>query len=231
MIKAILWDIDGTLLNFPLAENSAIERSFKYFNIHPCTQQMINHYSQINRKYWHMLEAGQIQKPVMMLKRFEEFFALEHIDFHRLEEFNNQYHIFLADTVVFNDDGYNIVKALKKDVKQYAVTNGIYSVQEHKLKKSGLYELFDDVFISDKIGQEKPSSMFFDYVFEHMPGFEKDQVLIVGDSLTSDMQGGNNAAIQCCWYNPAGAENNTDLTIHYQIKDLHQVIQIVKTSL
>ena len=227
MIKAILWDVDGTLLDFRLAEKLAIKACFERFDIHPCTDEMIARYAQINAKYWLMLEMGEITKPQVLRGRFQEFFALEQISFDDIEEFNALFQIKLGDTIVFNDDGYNIVKELKESVKQYAVTNGTFAAQERKLKKSGLIELFDDVFISDKIGWEKPSMGFFNYVFENMPDYSKSEMLIVGDSLTSDIQGGNNAGIRCCWYNPRRAANDKKLRIDYEISNLWEIKKII----
>ena len=170
---------------------------------------------------------GEITKPQVLRGRFQEFFALEQISFDDIEEFNALFQIKLGDTIVFNDDGYNIVKELKESVKQYAVTNGTFAAQERKLKKSGLIELFDDVFISDKIGWEKPSMGFFNYVFETMPDYSQSEMLIVGDSLTSDIQGGNNAGIRCCWYNPRRAANDKKLRIDYEISNLWEIKKII----
>ncbi len=95
--------------------------------------------------------------------------------------------------------------------------------QKRKLENSGLDVLFDGIFISDQIGYEKPDIRFFDHIWKQTGVYEKDDVLIVGDSLTSDMQGGNNAGIRCCWYNPEDKENNTNVKIDYLIHDLNEV--------
>ena len=99
--------------------------------------------------------------------------------------------------------------------------------QERKLKKSGLLELLDDVFISEEIGFEKPSIVFFQEVFRVIGNYEKEEVLIVGDSLTSDMQGGNNAGILTCWYNPEKKVNELNLRIDFEITNLKQVLNIL----
>lgn len=129
----------------------------------------------------------------------------------------------LGDQVFFNDNSKCLLERLKGSVKQYAVTNGTYVAQKRKLEKSGLDVIFDDVFISDQIGFEKPDIRFFDHVWKQIGPHEKKDVLIVGDSLTSDMQGGNNAQIRCCWYNPKDKENNTNVKIDYLIHDLNEI--------
>lgn len=228
MIKTLLWDIDGTLLNFEKAENYAIKKCFEIFGIGECTDEMVARYSPINRKYWEALERGEITKPQVLRGRFEEFFKSENISFDRIDDFNAEYQVRLGDKVFFCDNGYETVTALKGKIKQYAVTNGTYIAQSRKLTQSGLIDIFDGVFISDKIGFEKPSVEFFDAVQSEIGKFAHNEVMIVGDSLTSDMRGGNNADILCCWYNPNGAENKQGIKIDCEIKNIAEVIEIIK---
>ena len=227
MIKVLLWDIDGTLLNFLAAEKAAMKKCFEVCGIGECTDEMIARYSKINRKYWEMLERGEITKPQVLIGRFEEFFESEGIVTDCATEFNKEYQVRLGDTICFCDNGYELVKSLKGRVKQYAVTNGTKVAQDKKLAKSGLIELFDAVFISEEIGVEKPGVGFFEKVWERIGRYEADEVMIIGDSLTSDMQGGNNAGILCCWYNPKGAVNYMGVRVDYEIDNLQKVKEII----
>lgn len=227
MIKTLLWDIDGTLLNFEKSEYYAIKKCFEIFSLGECTDEMVARYSPINRKYWEALERGEITKPQVLRGRFEEFFKSENINFDRIDDFNAEYQVRLGDKVFFCDNGYETVKSLKGKIKQYAVTNGTYVAQSRKLAQSGLIDIFDGVFISDKIGFEKPSVEFFQAVQNEIGEFAHDEVMIIGDSLTSDMRGGNNANILCCWYNPLGAENKFGIKIDYEIKDIAEVLEII----
>lgn len=227
MIKVLLWDIDGTLLNFLAAEKAAMKKCFEVCGIGECTDEMIERYSKINRKYWEMLERGEITKPQVLIGRFEEFFESEGVVTDCATEFNKEYQVRLGDTICFCDNGYEIVKSLKGRVKQYAVTNGTKVAQDKKLAKSGLIELFDAVFISEEIGVEKPGVGFFEKVWERIGRYEADEVMIIGDSLTSDMQGGNNAGILCCWYNPKGAVNYMGVRVDYEIDNLQKVKEII----
>lgn len=223
MFKVILWDVDGTLLNFDKAEKYALRQCFAKFNLKECTDAMISRYAEINKRYWKRLEAGEITKEQVLLERFSEFFQKEHIRCDKIKEFNDEYQVRLGDKIFFIDDSKSLLERLKGKAKQYAVTNGTYVAQKRKLENSGLDVLFDGIFISDQIGYEKPDIRFFDHIWKQTGVYEKDDVLIVGDSLTSDMQGGNNAGIRCCWYNPEDKENNTNVKIDYLIHDLNEV--------
>lgn len=227
MIKVILWDIDGTLLDFEAAERNALRQCFSSFQLGECTDAMIAKYSSINATYWKRLELGEISKRQVLLGRFQEFFHTEQIHCHDIEAFNQEYQIQLGNTICFIDHSDSLIQELQPLVRQYAVTNGAILAQERKLKKSGFNQLLDDVFISDHIGTEKPSKKFFDHVFLHIGQYDKNEIMIVGDSLTSDMKGGNHAGIKCCWYNPKNLENTTDVTVDYMIQNLYQVKEII----
>ena len=228
MIRVILWDIDGTLLSFKLAERAAIRACFERFGLGELTDGMLAEYSQINAKYWKRLELGELTKPLVLRGRFEEFFAAYGLDTGCVDDFNAEYQVRLGETVVFNDNARELVERLRGRVKQYAVTNGTLVAQRGKLKNSGLDRLLDDVFISDVVGVEKPGKGFFDAVFSAIGPYEKDEVLIVGDSLTSDIRGGNNAGILCGWYNPDGLPMPEDVRVDYDIRDLNAVELILE---
>lgn len=228
MIKTILWDIDGTLLSFTKAEYAAIRTCFEIFGLGPCTEEMIERYSVLNLSYWKRLERGEITKPRLLVERFEEFFKNEGVVCGDPAGFNAEYQVRLGDTICFNDEGYELVKTLKGRVRQYAVTNGTKVAQDRKLERSGLGDLFDGVFISDVVGHEKPAVEFFHHVFANIPPCGKSEMLIVGDSLTSDMQGGVNAGIPTVWYNPEAAPNTTGVAIDYEIRDLREVLGIIE---
>lgn len=227
MVKVLLWDIDGTLLNFEAAEKQAIRDCFKQFNMGICDDAMLARYSRINRTYWERLERGELTKPEVLRGRFIEFFGQEHLPVENADPFNAAYQIGLGNTVVFQDNGYELVKSFKSQFKQYAATNGTYVAQERKLKKSGLDQLLDGAFISDQIGSEKPTLGFFDAVWQTIGTYQKEEVMIIGDSLTSDIQGANNAGIQCCWYNPGKKQSDHNLQIDYEIQNLQDLKRIL----
>ena len=227
-IKTILWDVDSTLLDFGAAERAAIRKLFSEFGLGECTDEMLRRYSEINVSFWRRLERNEISRAEVLKGRFVQFFSECGIDTSIVEEFDDLYQLRLGDTIVIRDDCLNILRALKGKVGQYVVSNGTVAAQTKKLSRSGIGELVDGIFLSEELGVGKPNIGFFQKVFEKIQLEDLSEVLIVGDSLTSDIQGGMNAGIRTCWYNPDGLPAPEGYRIDEQICDLRQVIALVK---
>ena len=230
MIRVLLWDIDNTLLDFPAAERLALQAAFRDFALGPCPEDRVARYAALNAGYWRQLERGEITKAELLTQRFQVFFQQEGLPCPDPAAFNRTYQDYLGETVVFLDHSDQLLRDLHSQVKQYAVTNGSQRVQEKKLARSGLGAWLDGVFISETLGAEKPSLDFFQPVLQAIGPWAREEILLVGDSLTSDMAGGNRAGIPCCWYNPQGQPIPGDLDIRYDIRNLNEVREIVEAS-
>ena len=228
MIKAVFWDIDNTLINFTAAERVSLGRRFSEFGMGECTDEIAADYSAINMRWWEMLERGEKTKKEILTGRFREFLAKYGGDPARAEEFDYAYESGLPETIVFFDGAPDVLNALKGRVLQVGVTNGTKFVQERKLKNSGLDKLLDAVFISEDVGYEKPDRRYFDAVFAAIGDYAPGEVMIVGDSLTSDMPGGVNAGLVTCWFNPKGKTNGTDLRVDHEIRAIPEILEILE---
>lgn len=228
MIRVILWDVDNTLLDFIAAERQALQHCFARFGLGPCDEDRVKRYSALNASFWRRLEKGEISKQELLPGRFQAFFEAEGIPFTAYLDFNEAYQRELGDTIVFLDDSYAVIRSFQGKVRQYAVTNGTLVAQSRKLEKSGIGAMLDGAFISEQMGAEKPSPAYFDKVLQAIGPCAREEVLIVGDSLTSDMRGGSWAGLRCCWYNPQGAPLPEDMTIHYDIRHLSQVAEVLQ---
>lgn len=227
-ITTILWDVDGTLLDFSASEEACIRRCFDKYGV-PINRHELEWYSECNHSYWKRLERGEITRSQVYLGRFEDFFEYLGVSNIPAEQFNDEYQEALGLSVVMQDGAMEICRYLKDKggYRQYVVTNGSAVAQKGKLKSSGLGALMDGVFISEEIGAEKPSKEFFDVCGAHIPDYEPSKTMIIGDSLSSDMAGGNNAGITCCWFNPGGAQRPDGVRIDYEIKTLKALEQIL----
>ena len=223
MITTILWDVDGTLLDFGEAERRAMRKLFAEFDLGECTDDMLRRYAKINVSFWERLERGELTRDQVLRSRFEQFFGECGINPGIIPEYNRRYQLRLGDTAIPRDDSVELVRALRGQVKQYVVSNGTVAAQTRKLEKSGLRELMDGIFLSEELGAEKPSRAFFDRAFAVIRPGDLSQVLIVGDSLTSDMQGGINAGIHTCWYDPEGRPLPEEYAVDLVIRDLREL--------
>ena len=225
MIKTLLWDVDGTLLDFLAAEKYGMETCLGEIGVE-LTEEMLAVYSRINRSWWEKHEKGLCTREEIFIGRLKDFFGEYGIAYTDYDHFNRQYQIALGEAVFPVDDSLTLLKELGKTCKQYMVTNGSKLAQELKLAKSGIDQLCDGVFISELVGIQKPEKAFFDRVQE-ATGYVKEETLIIGDSLSSDIKGGNNAGIKTCWYNPKGAPLRGDVTVDYEIGNLWELIEIL----
>ena len=225
MIKTLLWDVDGTLLDFLAAEKYGMEKCLGEIGV-TLTDEMLAVYSRINRSWWEKHEKGLCTREEIFVGRLKDFFEEYGITYTDYDRFNRQYQIALGEAVFPVDDCLTLLAELGKTYKQYMVTNGSRLAQELKLAKSGIDKLCDGVFISEIVGIQKPEKEFFDRVQE-ATGYVKEETLIVGDSLSSDIKGGNNAGIKTCWYNPKGVPVRRDVTVDYEISNLRELKEIL----
>lgn len=223
----LLWDVDGTLLDFHAAENIGIHSLFVDFGLGECTDEMIALYSAINANYWKKLETGEMSRAEILVKRFESFFNQIGVGPVDCEAFDAAYQKRLGETVIFRDKSYDLVKSLKGTIPQYAASNGTTVAQTGKLTKSGLINLLDGVFLSEQLGAAKPSAEFFEQVFKQIGAVNRERVLIVGDSLSSDILGAKNAGIKSCWYNPSHTVNTSTVIADFEADNLNQIPKIL----
>lgn len=226
LFTTILWDMDDTLLDFPYSQRYALKKCFRTIG-REITEEQIASYSRINDDYWKRLELGEVTREELLTGRFSTLFKEYGIEGVNVEELRREYEEALGSVFLFRDDGLSIVRSFQGKVRQYVITNGISAVARNKLRISGLEEVVDGIFVSEEIGSPKPGKKFFDHCLERIPEKDKSKILIVGDSLTSDIRGGVQMGIPTCWYRPEGRENNTPWKPDHEINDLHMVYDIV----
>lgn len=226
MINTVLWDIDGTLLNFKKSEEVALTGCFRSFSVE-LTKEQAALYSSINDKCWKLLEQGKATREEILVRRFVEFLAAIGYDQIDPERVRDVYEKRLGDVYFFEPGSPDVCRRLFGKVRQYIVTNGTEHVQRKKLKNSGLGQYMDGVFISQAIEATKPEKAFFDKCAAAIPGYKPENTIIIGDSLSSDMEGGNRAGIRCCWYNPFGQSLPGNIRIDHDIRSLDEVDDIV----
>lgn len=222
----VLWDMDGTLLDFKVAQKEAITQVFR--SIHkPLTDDIIDLYSRINESYWNKLRLGEVTEPELLTKRFQTLFdelGMSDVD---VDSVVNEYEEVLGNVYEYIHDSLDLCKTLQVRCKQYIITNGIAGTQRRKIALSGLKDCVTDCFISEEVGHEKPSQEFLKYVFDRIPDFNPERTLIVGDTLSSDIKEGLQAGIKTCYFNPDRKPIEGDYLPDYEIDHLWDVLRVL----
>lgn len=220
----ILWDVDGTLLDFGQSERFAMTSCLQSFGL-SASELVLKEYSRINDGFWKRLERGEISGEEVLCGRFRVLFEQFSFTGVSPEVFQEVYQNALGSCYFYQEDSFGLCKSLQGKYRQYIVTNGVAMTQKRKLHLSGLDSVVEGVFISGEIGFHKPQEAFFDACFGRIPDFQKERAVIVGDSLTSDILGGLRAGITACWYNPVGLVNDTEIRPDLEIQKLAEIRQ------
>jgi 2-haloacid dehalogenase len=225
MIKFILLDLDDTIFDFGKAEHLALSKTLTEMGITP-TDDIISRYSEINRAHWEMLERGELTREQVLIYRFDALYRELGVS-KSSEQTQKIYEYRLSLEHPFIDGAPELLEELSRKYELYVVSNGTAVVQDRRVSESGIEKYFKKIFISQRVGADKPSKEFFDYCFSHIEGFSKEQAIIVGDSLTSDILGGKNAGILTCHFNPKGKQNGK-ITADYEIKELSELPRLLE---
>ena len=220
----LYFDLDNTILDFTTTEHKAIGQLLKLHNL-PVSDEIIAKYSAINQSWWERFEKGKIEKSEIFEGRFKTF-----LDFYDLKADSKK---MAADYFGILAAGHDVIdgaEAVLKYVKNngYTVcitTNGISKTQYRRIDESGLKRYFDYVFVSEDAGHQKPESEYFRYVMSKSDEKDKQKILIIGDSLSSDILGGINFGVDTCWINANGKTAVYKPT--YEITNIAQIMDIL----
>ena len=226
MLTTLFFDLDDTLLDFKGGESIAIRQTLAQAGIAP-TDEMAALYSAINQSQWELLEEGKLTRDQVLLRRFDILFARLGIQGDS-KKTQAVYENLLAQQHPFLPGALELLETLYPKYPLYLVSNGTAAVQDQRLRDSDLSRFFQKIFISERVGADKPSKEFFDRCFAQIPGFSPDQGLIIGDSLTSDMRGGNNAGLHTCWFNPKKKPRRGDISVEFEIRELSELLEILE---
>lgn len=225
----VFLDIDNTVLDFSTAEEHALRQALSKRGI-SLTAELLSRYREINDGFWEALERGEVKRERVLVGRFESF--LSEIDSDASPEaVQNCYEQILMSGHFFMPGSEELLAGLYGKYRLYLASNGNIKTQDSRLASAGISGYFDDIFISERIGAEKPSAAFFERCFSLIPGFDRKEAIIIGDSLTSDILGGINARIKTCWYNSAGKPPREDIVPDYTVSKLSEIPAVLSRAL
>ncbi|MBS6645590.1 MAG: YjjG family noncanonical pyrimidine nucleotidase [Clostridiaceae bacterium] len=221
--RILLFDLDGTLLDFDANEADSLKKLFESKG-HPFTDEVRRTYHSINSKLWEDYEQGKISQPEVLNTRFAE--TMSHFGI-RADgvEWEQKYRELLGNGAQMIDGALELCRRLSASHRLFAATNGVTKTQLRRLELSGLSPFFEGVFTSQDIGIQKPDKAFFEHIMSHIEGFEREETLMIGDSLTTDIAGGNGAGIDTCWVNLKGKENG-GVKCTYTVTCLEELITL-----
>ena len=223
--KYLLFDADGTLLDFAKSEAEAL-REMLFENGICNDDATVELYSGINDSLWKLLEKGEIDKPTLLVRRFElllQALGLEGDPVRMARGYEDN----LSTKGYVLEGAEEMCQMLYGKAKMYIVTNGLEKVQRGRYAICGIDKYFENAFISDVIGHQKPSVKYFEAVAKNIKDFDKSTALIIGDSLSSDIKGGLNFGIDTCWYNPDKKEKPAELDITYVVDNFDDIYKII----
>ena len=192
----LLFDADDTLFDYPAAESGALQTTFEHFG-QVYRSEILRIYQIYNRQVWNEFERGEILPQDLRLKRFRLLFDEIQVPLDP-QDFSQRYLENLASASDLLPGASDVLEVLSKKYHIALVTNGLKEVQRPRLERSAIHSFIEKVFISEEMGVAKPAPAFFEIVFQELGNPPKSKVLIIGDSLTSDMQGGINFGIDTC---------------------------------
>ena len=224
--EILLFDADNTILDFDMAEAKALERAFAEMGLE-YSQTVLDTYRKHNLIQWHLFEQGKQSKAEVLVNRYVDTFKELGLPLEKATQTGDLYEEYLLYGFYVLPHAEEVLAELQKTCKLYLVSNGVLRIQNSRMKGSGLDKYFIARFVSEEVGYPKPQVEYFNHCFMHIEGFNKCKTLIIGDSLTSDIQGGVNAGIDTCWFNPWHNVNNSGISPTYEITDLRQLLQLV----
>ena len=223
----VLLDLDDTILDFRKAEARALSRSLDEMSI-PHDREVLARYNAINLRYWEGLERGELTRDQVLLGRFEQL--LEEYGIRAdAAELRDRYETNLSQGHFFVEGAEELLKRLSGKYRLFLVSNGTACVQKGRLESAGISPYFEEIFISQEIGADKPDPRYFEACFEKIRDFDRSRCIIVGDSLTSDILGGKNAGIATCWFNLRGREAREDIVPDYRIDRLEELPDLLES--
>lgn len=220
-LTTIFLDLDDTILDFGAAEHAAIAKTFRQIGLEP-TEALIRRYVEINISQWEAFERGELTRDAVLLRRFELLFRELGVCY-EVQAVEDLYRSYLSVGHYFMPGAVELLDYLAPKYDLYIASNGVAATQNSRLASANIGKYFRDIFISEDTGHHKPEKEYFDYCFARIPNFDLARAMIVGDSLTSDIQGGKNAGIHTCWLNFKHKAPRPDLVPDLEIHSLSEL--------
>ncbi|MDG2263272.1 MAG: YjjG family noncanonical pyrimidine nucleotidase [Actinomycetota bacterium] len=218
--SCVLFDLDHTLFDSDASERDAYSGAVGGAGVDD-PSSIFERYVEINRGLWRQLEAGTIDLERLRVQRFEDLAEHAGIEYDAALVADH-YSELLGSCGQLYEGSRPLLDQLRGQVQLGLVTNGVSSTQRARLARTGIADVFDAVVVSGEFGSAKPGRAIFEEVFRQLGEPTRAEVLMVGDSLSSDIAGAAAAGVDSCWFNPLGVVADAELFTH-QVSSLGDV--------
>lgn len=222
----LIFDLDDTLLDFGMTEHNAFRLLFEEYGLPNGLNDYLGSYKSISKILWDDLENGRTTLTELKVERFKRLFIEHALDIDPV--LFGQKYIENLGKEVHMIEGVEEMFASIKDLRIALLTNGFKDAQHARVNGSALKNLFEIIITSEETGFQKPQKEIFSYALEKLQISDPTRVLMIGDSLTSDIQGGNNFGIDTCWFNPTKKLNVTDIQPTFEIHTWTKLAEVIK---
>lgn len=221
----IFIDVDNTLLDFDACANKSIELACAKFGV-PYTTRLVDVFHPINLDLWHRLERKEITKEQLFQVRFNKVFDVLGIDCDG-HAFEDAFHKNLFETAIKIDGAEQLLKYLHSKFKVYVASNATLAQQQNRLKNADLLKYIDGIFVSEEIGYPKPQKAFFDACFASLPDANPSDTLMIGDSVSADINGAREYGMKTLWYNHRH-ESTDGVECDFVADNLYQIVDLIE---
>lgn len=190
-IKAVVFDLDGTLLDREKSVQKFIENQYDRIVY---SQECVNKMDYIAR-FIELDRHGYTSKGAVY-KQLSQEFDFQNVSFESLvEDYMNQ---FKYSCVPFQDSDMMLKELKRRGYKLGIITNGYGRFQMDNIKKLGIAHLFTTIVISEWEGLKKPDSDIFLLALERLE-VSPSEAIFIGDHPINDIQASNHIGMTSVW--------------------------------
>jgi len=224
--KVLIFDADGTLFDFEKSEFYALKKSFEKFNLLFDEDIHLKYYKKLNFEIWSEFEDGRISAEELKRERFKRYNERFNFEIDPVL-FSDAYLGYLSDAAFLLDGAEELLTKLSTKFEMILLTNGLTKVQNKRFEKAKMRKFFKKIIISEEVGFKKPQKEIFELALNNIKYDNKNNILMIGDNLSSDILGGINFGVDTCWYNPQNKDGSNEIIPTFRATTFAELLEII----
>ena len=224
--KVLIFDADGTLFDFEKSEFSALKKAFLKFNLFFDKNVHLGYYKKLNFEIWSEFEDGKISAEDLKQERFRRYNEQFNLGIDPIL-FSDAYLEYLSEAAFLLDGAEELLTELSNKFEMILLTNGLTRVQNKRFEKAKMSRFFKKIIISEEVGFKKPQKEIFELALNDIQHNNKNDILMIGDNLRSDILGGINFGVDTCWYNPRNQDGSNEIIPTFRATTFLELLKII----